>query len=187
MQYNREQQYLKENDKYSKKISEYKKKNNQYDECFKELVHIMGRFCTQPKLLILDVKRQAYEVQIAQEIKYKEISATNIAELLNVQCMEILHKRDEQIKLSLEKRKIKESHIQEKIRIATQRCKNPLPLSNTSTIAPFRSPEKHFSPHSVRRNLQFASWEDSSKLLDRTFDEIERLRQSRSILNSIEE
>lgn len=185
--YRKDAALLIEKEKYKRKIAKYKNKNTEIVNCFSDIVDILGKYCLDPKSFLLDLKRKTYEEQIAQEIDDDYPNPKFIAQMLKEKCDLAFSSKDNEISASLKEIEIKELHMKEKIHMATLNCgipndQNSKPKVYSPRFSPKRDPIDILINH---KNLKFASWEESSKILNQTFNEIERLRQSRSSIYSI--
>lgn len=183
--YEKEQILLNEQEKIKRKINKYKFRNCEYDNCFREIIDILGKFSLDPKSFLLDFRKKTFEEQIAQQISDDYSDSKTIAEMLKAKCDLIFTNKDNEINEIFKKMEIKETQMKEKIRLTILNCGiqknkqiNSPPSSNrySPRYSPNRDPVDILINH---KSLKFASWEESSKLLNQTFNEIERLRRSR--------
>lgn len=191
--YKKEQILLNEQEKIKRKINKYKFRNCEYDNCFREIIDILGKFSLDPKSFLLDFRKKTFEEQIAQQISDDYSDSKTIAEMLKAKCDLIFTNKDNEINEIFKKMEIKETQMKEKIRLTILNCGiqknkqiNSPPSSNrysprysqlySPRYSPNRDPVDILINH---KSLKFASWEESSKLLNQTFNEIERLRRSR--------
>lgn len=196
--YQNEVNFIKNKEKFKRKISKYANKNAEFDDSFKEIIDILGKYALYPKYLLSDHKKKIFEEQIAQKIEDDYPDSKQIAESLREKCDLVFTNKDNEINEILKKMEIKELHIKEKLRLSILNCgiqnaQNSNSSLNLTRYSPRYSQiySPRFSPRRDQvdllinhKSLKFASWEESSKLLNQTFDEIERLRQSRLDMNS---
>ena len=196
--YQKETIFINEREKLKKRINKYKNKNAEFDDCFREIIDMLGKYALDPKSLLLDLRKKTFEEQIAQDINDDYSDVKLIAKMLKEKCDLIFSNKDNEINGKLKKMEIKESHTKEKLRLTILNCGiQNAEQSNSPSFTTRYSPRysKLYSPrYSPKRDpvdilinhksLKFASWEESSKLLNQTFEEIEQLRKSRLNLNS---
>ncbi|OHT00155.1 hypothetical protein TRFO_33224 [Tritrichomonas foetus] len=151
-------------DKITQKMRNYKNKNVELLQKMDEIKYILGNKYDNPKLFVYDIRKKTFENQIAKKIPPKEMNVQSIVQLLKMECDVCLAEKDNEIRLNIQENERKEFQLREKVRLAA-----------------FNFESKPPSPVYVKHHLKDASWEESTRLFNITFAEIQSLRQSRQI------